>query len=200
MASCDDIYNRIQQLQEKKRRYDEAASYVYSAAEEAPDPSRVFVAKTTDGKQVEVDFDELWSRVMADPATREWALKAAERRDKPVGSEGYFENLGQLVDRLGFDDAVTTAAFLQKLTGNWAKSDPVDFNMITARNSGEAWEGMVSQAFMEAGLDADDRLVQAVTLNSAPFLDILNKQTKLRVFDSVARNNLQNTKIGRAHV
>ena len=193
MASCDDLYNKIQQLQEKKRRYDEAASYVYSASEEAPDPSRVFVTKTKDGKQIEVDFDELWARAMADPATREWALKAASRGDKPVGSEGYFENLGQLVERLGFDDAVTTATFLQKLTGNWAKSDPVDFNMITARNSGEAWEGQIAQAFRDAGIDASDKLVQAVTVNAAPFLDILNKQSKLRVFSYVARNNLQKT-------
>ena len=188
--NCDDIFNRIQELERKKREAAESEQFLYSLEDTPPDPSRRFVTRTTDGKEVEVDFDELWKRIQVDDQLMGWARAASENGQKPYGADGQFENFGQLVDRLGFDNAVEAGAFMQKLTGNWAAADPGDFNLITARNSGENWGRMVNQAFTEAGLEPDDRLVQAVTLNAAPFLDILNKQVKLEVFAVVSRNNL----------
>ena len=80
---------------------------------------------------------------------------------------------------------------MQRLTGSWAKADPADFNFVTAVNGGESWSRMVNEAFREAGLPPEDNIVQAIAVNGAPFLDILNKQTKLEVFGFVTRNNLQ---------
>ena len=188
--NCDDIFNRIQELQRKKREASESEQFLYSLEDNAPDPSRRFVTRTTDGKEVEVDFDDLWKRIQVDDKLMEWARAAAENRQKPIGSDGYFENMGKLVDDLGFDNAVEAGAFMQKLTGNWAIADTADFNLITARNSRENWAGMVNNAFREAGLEPDDRIVQAVAKNAAPFLDILNKQTKLEVFAVATRGNL----------
>ena len=119
----------------------------------------------------------------------DWARKAAQKGQKPMGSHGYCETRGQLVERLGFDDAVTAGAFMQRLTGSWAKADPADFSFVTAVNSGEDWTRMVNQAFSEAGLPPDDNIVQAIAVNGAPFLDILNKQTKPRP-GFQTRNNL----------
>ena len=194
MSQCDDIYRRIQELESQKRRLDDAGRYLYSMdlPQGSPDPDRTFNYKDPrTGREVAVDFDDLWRQMMIDPATRDWAMKAAEKRQKPMGSHGYFENMGQLVDRLGFDDAVTAGAFMQRLTGSWAKTDPQDFGFVTAVNSGEAWAEMVDGAFREAGLPPDDDIVKAIAINSAPFLDILNKQTKLEVFGFVTRNNLK---------
>lgn len=188
--NCDDIYNQMQELRKKQQSAAESERFLYSLEDEAPDPSRRFVARTVDGKEVEVDFSDLWKRIQVDDQLMEWAEAAATSRQKPQGSDGYFENMGQLVDRLGFDNAVEAGAFMQKLTGNWQKADPADFNLITARNSKENWSQMVEDAFREAGLEPDDRIVQAVTTNAAPFLDILNKQTKLEVFAVATRGNL----------
>ena len=192
MGQCDDFYTRIQELQAKKRRLDDLQRYAFSMADSEPDPDRIFTYRDPrTGKETPVDFDDLWRQMMVDPATRDWAMKAAQKGQKPRGSHGYFENMGVLVERLGFDDAVTAGAFMQRLTGSWAKADPADFNFVTAVNGGESWSRMVNQAFNEAGLPPDDNIVQAITLNGAPFLDILNKQTKLEVFGFVTRNNLQ---------
>ena len=124
MSQCDDIYRRIQELESQKRRLDDAGRYLYSMdlPQGSPDPDRTFNYKDPrTGREVAVDFDDLWRQMMIDPATRDWAMKAAEKRQKPMGSHGYFENMGQLVDRLGFDDAVTAGAFMQRLTGSWPR-------------------------------------------------------------------------------
>lgn len=191
MGQCDDIYTRIQELQAKKRRLDDLQRYAFSMADSEPDPDRLFTYKDPrTGKEIAVDFDDLWRQLMVDPATRDWAMKAAQKGHKPMGRFGYFENMGELVEKLGFDNAVTAGAFMQRLTGSWAKADPADFDFITAVNNGEEWTRMVNEAFREAGLPPDDNIVQAIAVNGSPFLDIVAKQTKLEVFGFVTRNNL----------
>jgi len=184
MAQCDEIFQEIQRYQELKRRLTSGIDY-------SSDPSDAFVFETRDGSRVEVSFEDLWARMQNDGGWEAFAEKAAGRGDKPYGADGKFENFGQLVDRLGFDDAVTAGAFLQRLTGDWAKADPADYFNVIAVNDREKWTGMVNDAFRQAGLDPDDSIIEAITVNGAPFLDILSKQTKLEVFDWVTKNNLK---------
>jgi len=192
MSKCDDIYNRIQRLQEQQKRIREDQAFVFSAGQK-PDPSRRFVTRTVEGEEVEIDFDELWKGIESDGGLLEWAQNKAELRTKPRGRDGYFENFGVLVDRLGFDDAAQAGAFMQKLTGNWQKADPADYAFVTAVNGKEQWGNMVRDAFLEAGLDPSDNIVQAIAVNGAPFLDILQRQTKLEVFDWTTKNALGKT-------
>ena len=184
MTQCDEIFQKIQRLEAIKRQLNSTVDY-------SSDPSEGFFARTKDGKLVELDFEDLWTRMQNDQSFMEWAESAAGRRDKPTGMDGRFENFGQLVDRLGFDNAVTTGAFMQKMTGEWAQANPADYLRTIAINDKESWKNLVVETFMQAGLDPSDRIVEAVAVNAAPFMDILTKQTKLEVFDWVTRNNLK---------
>ena len=87
MGQCDDFYTRIQELQAKKRRMEELQRYAFSMADSKPDPDRLFTYRDPrTGKETAVDFDDLWRQMMVDPATRDWAMKAAQKGQKPMGS------------------------------------------------------------------------------------------------------------------
>jgi len=193
MSNCDDLFRQIQALEAQKKGLNDALAPLMEVDADEPDPARVFAFRDRAGKRVEVDFDEVWKQLGRDPlATQDMADAAIANRETPMGSEGRFENLGLLVDRIGLDDARGMAAFLFKMTGDWAELNPRDFNLITSINDKQRFLDHVQAAFTEARIQIDrDKLSQAIAANVAPFLGILNRQTKLRTFALVTRNNLR---------
>jgi hypothetical protein len=191
MSNCDEIFQQVQALEAKKKGLADSLTTL-SSVDEDPKPERKFVFRTKDGQSFETNFDDVWKQISRDPlAQQEWANAAADSRLKPVGSEGQFENFAQMVDQMGLDSAQRLGAMLTAMTGDWAKLNPRDFDAITSINHRDAFLGHLSDAFAEARISIDkDTLGQAISKNVAPFLGILNNQTKLNVFAVVSRNNL----------
>ena len=194
MSNCDDLFQRIQALEAKKKALGETLAPLNQIDGDEPDPARTFTFRARDGQLVEADFDEVWRQISADPlATQDVADAAAANMATPMGSEGQFENLRQLVDRMGMEDASKLAGFLFKMTGDWAQLNGRDFSLVTAVNDKDRFLDQMQAAFAEARVQIDrDQLSQAISANVAPFLGILNRQTKLRSFSQVTRLTLQN--------
>lgn len=194
MSNCDDLFQEIQALQQQRREAQAGYEKLRSIGrDEQPDPARNFVFRDkASGQEVETNFDEMWNDFAGDPQKyQSWAERAAGERSKPIGSEGEFENFGQMVDRMGTDSAVQMGAMLQALTGDWAKWNPRDYNLITSVNDKEAFQRSLSLAFKEAGIEIQqDSLARAIAQNAAPFLGILNNATKLQVFADITRSNV----------
>ena len=194
MANCDDLFQQIQALEQRKRDIDKARFALNSERPpEEVDPATNFVFRDrATGQELETNFNQMWRDMTVDPdRLQEWAARAAGSRSKPIGSDGEFENFAQMVDRMGVDSAVQMGSMLQALTGDWAKYSPSDFNVVTAINDKEAFQARLMDAFEEAGIAVKkDLLSQAIAQNVAPFLGILNNGTKAQVFADITRNNV----------
>lgn len=191
MSNCDEIFQQVQALEAKKKGLADSATTL-SSIDEDPKPERRFLFRGKDGQQYEANFDEVWKQISRDPmAQQAWVDAAVDNRLKPTGREGQFENFGQLLDQMGLDNAKRLGAMLTAMTGDWAKYNPRDFDAVTAVYNRDAFLDQLGTAFAEARINIDrDTLGQAISRNVAPFLGILNNQTKARVFAVVSRNNL----------
>jgi len=194
MTNCDDLFQQIQGLQAKRKGLADALTPLMQV-DEPSDPARTFVFKDRNGQQIEANFDDVWRQITRDPlATQEWADIAAGNGALPNGANGEFENLRQLVDRMGLTDAANLAAFSQKLTGDWAAMNPSDFARVTAVNNKEVFLDQLQGAFAEARVDIKrDKISQLVATNVAPFLSILERQGKLRVASALTRQTLHDS-------
>jgi len=194
MTNCDDLFQQIQGLQAKKKGLSDALTPLMQV-DEPSDPARTFVFRDKSGQRIEADFDEVWKQISRDPlATQEWADIAAANGELPDGSNGHFENLRQMVDRMGMNDAAELAAFAQKLTGDWAAVNTSDFARVTAVNNKEVFLDQLQVAFAEARVDiGKDKISQLVATNVAPFLDILQRQSKLRVAGVLTKQTLHDS-------
>ena len=201
MSNCDDLFQKIQQLEAERRRIEKELVDARDALnpEDRVDPATRFVFQDrATGTPVEVSFSEMWDVVRrADSeGMQRWAEQGIGRRQKPVGSEGQFQNLGQLVDRMGVEDATRMASLVQALTGEWQKANPKDWNLVTAINDKQAVAERLANAYDEMGINIEaDTISQAITENIAPFLSILNAEAKVRVFAEITRTTLE-SKIG----
>ena len=190
MTNCDEIFQQVQALEQKKKGMQGALAPLMEVDD--PDPVERFVFRGKDGQKYEASFDEVWQQVSKDPmAARAFSEMAAENRLKPVGAEGQFENFSQMVDRMGTESAAELGALLTHFTGDWAKVNPKDFYRTIAVSDPEQFKARLTQAFDEAGIAIqDDRIGQMISTNVAPFLDIVSKQDRLRVLGVVTRNNV----------
>jgi len=106
MSNCDDNFNEIQRLEAERRRIQAELDRLNGSADRELKPERNFVFRGKDGKEYEANFDEVWKQISRDPLLQqEWANRAVDERYKPIGSEGQFENLAQMVAHMGIDDA-----------------------------------------------------------------------------------------------
>ena len=194
MSKCDDLFQQIQALEQRRREIETGYSILENSQRSAdePDPARNFVLRDKGtGQELETNFDEMWKGLANDPdAYQGWAARAAGERSKPIGANGEFENFAQLVDRMGIDNAAQMGAMLQALTGQWAKWNPNDFRMITAVNDKEVFGERLVQAFADAGINIQkDQLSQAIAGNVAPFLGILDNGARAQVYTDITRSN-----------
>lgn len=193
MANCDDLFQQIQALQQRRQEITDADGVLRSSQEPPErDPAKNFVFRDkTTGQELETNYDEMWQDMASDPRKMAaWAERAAGERRTPIGSDGEFENLAQMVDRMGFDSAARMAAMLQALTGDWAKYSPSDFHAITAINDKSVVADRLQRAFEDAGIKIrSDQLSQAIAANAAPFMGILDNAAKLQVFADITRTN-----------
>ncbi|QNG26092.1 hypothetical protein [Synechococcus sp. HK01-R] len=196
MSQCDDAFQEIQRLEQERRKIEDQLIRAREALdpEQRIDPARVFVFQDkATGASVEVQFDQIWDalRRTDSPAMQAWADRALGARERPVGSEGQFQNLKQLVDRIGIEDANQMARLVQTITGSWEEMNPKDWNAVTAINNKETFAQRLADSFAEANIRLDtDKISRGVAENVAPFLTILNRQTKLQVFSDVTRKTL----------
>ena len=193
MTQCDETFQKIQALQQRKRQLERMGGILANAGGDVPDdPAKKFAFRDKEtGDDLEMDFDDVFQR---NTETRddlvEGAARAAGRRAKPIGSEGQFENFAQLIDRMGFDSAKEMGALLQRMTNEWGTVNPEDYTKFTRVNSREEFEQNLSQAFYEARVDIEqDQVAQAIARNAAPFYSLLDNQLRLQTLSDVTRAN-----------
>jgi hypothetical protein len=193
--NCDDSFQDIQREQQNRKALDDVLRRAMGGRAPGPgeDIPAVFLRDRSTGEEVEVNFDRLFKEaLMADSdAMQDFAARAIGERRLPAGDQGWFINTVQLVDRLGFDDAQQMVALLETFNNSWERNNPTDFLRATAINDREAFAQRLADGFATADYVLDkDGMAQAITTNLAPFLSILDQQTRLQVFADVTRVNL----------
>lgn len=195
--NCDDSFQEMQRQQRDRKALDEAMRRAQGGIAAGPgeDVPAVFLRDRTTGEPVEVgqNFDRWFKEadVAHSDAMQDFAGRAIGEQLRPAGDQGWFINAAQMVDRLGFDDAQQMVALLQTFNNSWYKNNPTDFLRATAINDREVFAQRLADGYATAGFALDkDNLAQAITTNLAPFLSILDQQTRLQVFADMTRVNL----------
>jgi hypothetical protein len=193
--NCDGFFGEMQPEQQNRKALDDVLRRAMGgqAAAAGEDVPAVFLRDRSTGEEVEVNFDRWFkeANMAHSDAMQDFAARAAGQQLRPAGDQGWFINAAQLVDRLGFDNAQQMVALLQTFTGSWDKNNPVDFARVTAVNDYDTFAQRLADGFAFAGHALNkDSLAQAITTNVAPFLSILNNQTRLQVFADMTRVNL----------
>lgn len=193
--NCDDAFQEIQRKQQQRAAID--AELQKARDGERPrdaDASASFFRDRLTGDDMEVDFKGLIREAsLADSdGMKDFAARAVGERRVPQGSEGWFINARQLVDRIGVDSAERMVALVQAFTVSWQKHNPADFARVTSKNDAKAFAQQLANGFRGAGIALEqDRLAGAVLVNTAPFNHILQNQTNLQILADVARTNMR---------
>ena len=216
--NCDDIFNEIQDLQVRRQQLNDSRDALHSSEQtpppaddtskgnakkgrkplygpEPPDPARTFLAgrDPETGKPLVVDVspaDDMLRQV-TEGRFRGEAIEAVDGLNKPLGREGEFENLKRIVDAAGREGAADIYEVVLAVMGKLDEYKPEDLARIKAVNSSEIVAQRIADAFAEGTERADmGILTQAVARDAAPFVNLLDKQTRVVVMDVVARDNL----------
>lgn len=196
MSSCDDAFQEIQRLEQERKKIDDQLARARETLdpESRVDPARTFVFQDkATGASVEVQFDQIWDAIRRtdSPAMHAWADRALGAKERPIGSEGQFQNMKQMLERMSIEDASQMARLVQSITGAWEEANPRDWNAVTAINDKDVFAQRLADSFSEANLLLDkDKISRGIAENVAPFLTILNRQTKLQVFSDLTRKSL----------
>jgi hypothetical protein len=202
MANCNDFFEEIKKLQEDNARLqkDLDASERARKAGEAflkSEVKRQWVVQMKDGSVRSITDAEI-SRSYADFANRMTSQEldqAVQRglgnQSKPVGAEGRFVNYRQLLENANIQNAEDYAKLSEALVGTWRELDPDDFAFVTETFGQERVMQSVADAYREF-TDADT-IAAALANNSAGFMNLAERMTRLRFLADTAKGSYLET-------
>ena len=171
MANCEDLFQKIQELNEKRSRVAGAAEELNSINPEDLSPE---------------SKDDVVRKAMglgpADKAADDIAKGRRSNRQRDR-----FNNAAALADRLGDEEATSLLALLRGMDEAWKDLSPEDYAAQVAAYSRKDLAEALQDAANAAGLDVSDELTNSVQANLAPFLPILKNQARLKVYAEVGR-------------
>jgi hypothetical protein len=202
MANCNDFFEDIKQLQEQNAQLqkDLDASERARKAGEAflkSEVKRQWVVQMKDGSVRSITDAEI-SRSYADFANRmssEELDRVVQRglgnKAKPVGAEGRFVNYRQLLENANVQNAEDYAKLSEALVGTWRELAPEDFAFVTETFGRERVLQTVADAYREF-TDADT-IAAALANNSAGFMNLAERMTRLRFLADTAKGSYLDT-------
>jgi hypothetical protein len=110
---------------------------------------------------------------------------------KPIGSEGRFVNYRMLVENADIAAAEDYAKLTEALVGTWRQAAPEDFAMVTEVWGRERLLEAVTNAYREY-TDADT-IATALANNTAGFMNLADKMTRLRFLSDTAKQSYLDT-------
>ena len=171
MANCEDLFQKIQDLNEKRSRVAGAAEELNSINPDDLSPDRK---------------DDVVRKAMGLGPVDKAAEDVAKRR-RSNRQRGRFNNARALADRLGDEEATSLLALLRGMDEAWKDLSPEDYAAQVAAYSRKDLAEALQDAADAAGLDVSDELTNSVQANLAPFLPILKNQARLKVYAEVGR-------------
>lgn len=171
MANCEDLFQKIQALNEKRSRVEAAAEELNS-----------------------LDPDDLTPQSSDDVIRKAMGLGPADKAAEDVAKarrsnrrQDRFNNAKALAERLGEEEATSLLTVLRGMDETWKDLSPEDYAAQVAAYSRKDLAEALQDAANTAGLDVTDELTNAVQANLAPFLPILKNQARLKVYAEIGR-------------
>ncbi len=171
MANCEELFQKIQDLNEKRSRVAGAAEELNSINPEDLSPeTRDDVIRKAMGKgPVDKAADD---------------IAKGRRSNRQLDR---FNNAKALADRLGDEEATSLLGLLRGMDETWKDLSPEDYAAQVAAYSRKDLVEALQDAADTAALDLSDELTNSVQANLAPFLPILKNQARLKVYAEVGR-------------
>ena len=181
MANCDDIFNQIQDLTNKR-------DALKSATEELNNIDPEDLGKPT-------DEDIIRRATGADEAVAAGAAEDVAKGRRSDPQKDRFNNALALVNRVGDEQAVGMLTTFKGLDQTWKEMASADYATQVASFSREQLAEAIDDAAQAAGLNLGEGLVSAVQRNLAPFLPILKNQASLKAYAEISRAGLTQRQI-----
>lgn len=171
MANCEELFQKIQDLNENRKRVSDAAEELNSIDPEdlSPESKDDVVRKAMGRGPVDKAADDVAK-----------GRRSNRQRDR-------FNNAKALADRLGDEEATGLLALLRGMDETWKDLSPDDYAAQVAAYSRKDLAEALQDAADAAGLDVNDALTNSVQANLAPFLPILKNQARLKVYAEIGR-------------
>lgn len=202
MTNCNDYFQENQRLQEQNAQLqrDLDASERARKASEAflkTEVKRQFVIPMQDGTVRSISDAEI-NRAYADFANRmssteldRIVARGLGERATPVGAEGRFTNYRQLLENANIQNAEDYARLSEALVGTWRDMAPGDYAFVTDTFGRDRVLQSVADAYREF-TDADT-IAAALANNSAGFMNLAERMTRLRFLADTAKTNYLST-------
>jgi hypothetical protein len=202
MTSCNNYDDELKKLQEDNARLQKELDVSERARKAGEmflrtEAKRQWVIPMQDGSARSITDAEI-DRAYTDFAAR---LESEEldalvqrglgNRAKPIGSEGRFVNYRQLIENANIQDAEEYAKLTEALVGTWRQAAPEDFAFVTATYGRDRLLQSVADAYREF-TDADT-IAAALANNTAGFMALAEKMTRLRFIADMAKGSYLDT-------
>lgn len=200
--NCNDFFEQIQKLQEQNAQLQkelETSERARKAGEAflRTEVKRQWVIPMQDGTARSITDAEI-DKAYADFAARlesgeldQLVNRGLGNGAKPVGSRGRFVNYRQLIDNANIENAEEYAKLTEALIGTWRQMAPDDFRFVTEVYGRERLLRSVADAYREF-TDADT-IAAALANNTAGFMNLAEKMTRLRFLSDMAKNSYLDT-------
>ena len=202
MTNCNNYEDDLKKLQEDNDRLRQELGQSEAArkAGEAflrTEVKKQWVFKMNDGtvrSLTDADINRAYSDFAARLESNELnqiVQRGLGNRAKPIGSEGRFLNYRMLLESADLADAEDYARLTEALVGTWKDMAPEDFRMVTEVWGRERLMETVANAYREY-IDADT-IATALANNTAGFMNLAEKMTRLRFMSDMAKQGYLDT-------
>jgi hypothetical protein len=200
--NCNDYFDELQKLQEDndRLRQELATSEAARKAGEAflrTEVKKQWVFKMQDGSVrslTDADIDRAYSDFanrLESNELNQIVQRGLGNRSKPVGSNGRFVNYRMLIDTANITDAEDWARLTEALVGTWKQMAPEDFRLVTEVWGRDRLMETVANAYKDY-IDAD-AIATSLANNTAGFMNLAEKMTRLRFVSDMAKEGYLNT-------
>ena len=173
MTNCEDIFNQIRNLQQKRDTLLGEAERLDSI-----DPDDMGVGKSEE--------DIVRRSLGEDPEVNANAEGDVIKGTRSNRAKETFNNAEAVVKRVGEDQAFALLQLVRGIDASWKQMSPVDFAEQVKSFSRADLEAEVEKALNTVGIKNDTKIVNEVFRNVAPFVPILKNQARLTAFNDIA--------------
>lgn len=174
MVNCDELFQRIQQLEAEK----DALLRSANAAARAGSPDWAISPNATPEEKWKAALDAGYRRL--DEEDTQALISRSMEAGAPTNiGDGQPTPIRQLLKQLPVETVEDYAQLQQLVVGSWKQLDPADYAMVTQTYGSDRIQALLQRSYADFDVDPA-ALTDAIARDAAPFTALVERMTRLR--------------------